>query len=396
MFRAALLFACTVSLFGANGGRIYYLTFGSRGSGGRVMSANDDGSGLTTVVDGRNAGPDGIVVDAATKKIYWTNMGKVSANDGTIERSDLDGSNLTTIVPAAGTWTPKQLKLDAKHGKLYWSDREGMRIMRANLDGSNIETLVETAQGDDARKDARNWCVGIALDVDGGKIYWTQKGSGRQRPYLPRQLSMAHRDIETLFDALPEPIDMDLDLGKHMMYWTDRGDPPTGNTVSRAPMDPGKAQQEILVRGLKEGIGIALDLKGGRMFYTDLGGNVYSARLDGSDSKVLLTGQGSPHRHYVDSALAAGSETSPRGLKENAGFAPRVGITMTGAAAERSSRPRPSGSSRRVSDILSTRSMARTSLASALVANVEATPAAPARPVRPTRWMKSSGACGRS
>ena len=121
-------------------------------------------------------------------------MGNVSANDGTIERSDLDGSNLTTIVPKAGTWTPKQLKLDAKHGKLYWSDREGMRIMRANADGSNIETLVETAQGDAARKDARNpgaW--GSALDVDGGKVYWTQKGSGGNGRDLPHEPGNSER-----------------------------------------------------------------------------------------------------------------------------------------------------------------------------------------------------------
>lgn len=290
MFRAALLFVLTVSLFGSEGGRIYYLTLGSRGSGGRVMSANDDGSGLRTVVDGRNAGPDGIVVDTATKRIYWTNMGRAAANDGTIESSALDGADLKTVVPAAGTWTPKQLKLDAKYGKLYWSDREGMRIMRANLDGSQIETLVETAQGDEARKDARNWCVGMALDVDGGKMYWSQKGSGNNGRIFRANLDGSQ--IETLFDNLPEPIDIDLDLGHRMMYWTDRGDPPAGNTVSRAPMDTGKGKQEILVRGLKEGIGIALDVKGGRMFYTDLGGNVYSAKLDGSDNRVLLSGQG--------------------------------------------------------------------------------------------------------
>lgn len=287
-------------------GRIFFLSIGGRGAGGRVSSANDDGSDLKVVQGGRTAGPDGIVVDAATKKIYWTNMGNVAANDGTIERVDLDGSNLTTVVPAAGTWTPKQLKLDAKHGKLYWSDREGMRIMRSNLDGSNIETLVETAQGDDARKDARNWCVGIALDIDGGKVYWTQKGSGgngrifRASLEIPKGQDALHRkDIETLFDALPEPIDMDLDLAHRVMYWTDRGDPPQGNNVSRAPMDPPKGydpktrkDQQILVGGLKEGIGISLDLKGGRMFYTDLSGAVYRANLDGSDAKTILTGQG--------------------------------------------------------------------------------------------------------
>jgi DNA-binding beta-propeller fold protein YncE len=286
-------------------GRIFYLNIGGQG-GGRVSSANDDGTDLKVVLGGRTAGPDGIVVDTATKKIYWTNMGRPAANDGTLERVDLDGSNLTTIVPAAGTWTPKQLKLDAKHGKLYWSDREGMRIMRSNLDGSNIETLVETAQGDDARKDATNWCVGIALDIDGGKVYWTQKGSGgngrifRANLEIPKGQDAAHRkDIETLFDALPEPIDMDLDLAHRVMYWSDRGDPPRGNNISRAPMDPPKGfdakarkDQEILVGGLKEGIGISLDLKGGRMFYTDLSGAVYRANLDGSNAKTILTGQG--------------------------------------------------------------------------------------------------------
>jgi hypothetical protein len=280
-------------------GQIYFLTIGGRGVKGSVRSANDDGSDLKTLVDGQTAGPDGIAVDTATKKIYWTNMGKPSANDGTILRSDLDGGNVTTIVPAAGTWTPKQLKLDAKHGKLYWSDREGMRIMRSNLDGSDIETLVETAQGDTAREDATNWCVGIALDVNGGKVYWTQKGSGgngrifRANLDIPKGQDALHRtDIETLFDKLPEPIDMDLDLASHVMYWSDRGDPPRGNTVSRAPMGPDKGEQQILVTGLKEGIGMALDLRDKRMFYTDLSGNVYSANTDGTDQKVLLSGQG--------------------------------------------------------------------------------------------------------
>ena len=295
---ATVLFAAENNSIASHPGRLFYLSIGGAG-GGRVLSVNDDGTDLKVILGARTAGPDGIVVDTASKKIYWTNMGNASANDGTIERSDLDGGNLITIVPKAGTWTPKQLKLDSKYGKLYWSDREGMRVMRSNIDGSNIETLVETAQGDAARKDAANWCVGIALDVDGGKVYWTQKGKGgdgrifRANLEIPQGQDALHRkDIEVLFDGLPEPIDMDLDLTHRMMYWTDRGDPPRGNTVSRAPMDrPG--HQEILTSGLKEGIGIALDVNGGRMYYTDLGGSVYSARLDGSDSKTLLAGQGS-------------------------------------------------------------------------------------------------------
>jgi DNA-binding beta-propeller fold protein YncE len=248
---------------------------------------------------------DGIVVDPVARHIFWTNMGKMKADDGSIERIDLDGKNLTTVVPTGGTFTPKQLKLDKKNGKLYWSDREGMRVMRSNLDGSNIETLVKTGHGEAARLDPRNWCVGIALDMERGKIYWTQKGGDnagtgsirRASMNLPKGEDPALRsDVEVLFDGLPEPIDLDVDPGRRMLYWTDRGDPPRGNTVNRAPMDaPADKKRmapEILASDLHEGIGIALDLKGGRMFFTDLGGAVYSAHLDGSGKKVLLTGQG--------------------------------------------------------------------------------------------------------
>jgi DNA-binding beta-propeller fold protein YncE len=282
-------------------GRLFFLDL----SAGRVLTANPDGSDLKTIVrEGRRL-PDGIAVDVGAGHIYWTNMGNPSANDGSIERADLDGKNITKVVPVGGTFTPKQLQLDKKIGKLYWSDREGMRVMRCNLDGSRIETLVDTSRGD-ARpgKDARKWCVGAAVDVKGGKLYWTQKGpdkAGKGRIFpanieIPKGQTPANRnDIELLFDNLPEPIDMDLDLGNRMMYWTDRGDPPRGNTVNRAPMDAGpgnRKEPEIVFNHLLEGIGLTLDLKNGRMFLTDLAGSVYSANLDGSNKKTLFVGEG--------------------------------------------------------------------------------------------------------
>ena len=140
-------------------GRLFFLDLG----GGRVMSANPDGSDLKTIVSEGRKLPDGLIVDVEAAHIYWTNMGNPNANDGSIDRSDIDGKNLTTIIPAGGTFTPKQIQLDKKNGKLYWSDREGMRVMRSNLDGSDVETLVDTSQGDSRPgKDARKWCVGIA------------------------------------------------------------------------------------------------------------------------------------------------------------------------------------------------------------------------------------------
>jgi CoA-transferase family III len=43
-----------------------------------------------------------------------------------------------------------------------------------------------------------------------------------------------------------------------------------------------------------EGIGLALDLRGGRMFVTDFAGSVYSSNLDGSNKTTLLVAQGNP------------------------------------------------------------------------------------------------------
>jgi hypothetical protein len=281
--------------------RLFFLDLAA----GRVLSVNTDGSDLKVIVEEGRKLPDGLAVDAAAGQLYWTNMGNLKANDGSILRSDLDGKHMTTIIAPGGTFTPKQIQIDKVNGKLYWSDREGMRVMRANLDGSNIETLVDTSEGD-ARPgpDARKWCVGIALDAAEGKLYWTQKGgdnAGEGRLFRanvdipPGHTAARRKDIELLYENLPEPIDLELDSRTRMVYWTDRGDPPRGNTVNRAPMDPApgsRKEPEILLSHLMEGIGLALDRTGGRMFVTDFAGSLYSANLDGSDRKTLLFGQG--------------------------------------------------------------------------------------------------------
>ena len=247
--------------------------------------------------------PDGVAVDVAAGHVYWTNMGVPSRNDGSIERADLDGKNRRFIVAPGGTFTPKQLHLDRANGKLYWSDREGMRVMRANLDGSQIETLVQTGKGEDDRRDQTRWCVGITVDPGRRQFYWTQKGGDnagvgrilRAGIDIPKGDTAATRsDVEVLFDGLPEPIDLEIDRERRMLYWTDRGNPPRGNTVNRAPIDgrPGQTAPQIVISDLMEGIGLALDVPGNRLFVTDLAGSLYVARLDGTGKRTLLAAQG--------------------------------------------------------------------------------------------------------
>ncbi|HVP84023.1 MAG TPA: hypothetical protein VMS78_04805 [Rhizomicrobium sp.] len=276
-------------------GRLFVLD----ASGARLFVMNTDGSEKKILANGCRI-PDGIAVDAQAGNIYWSNMGVPSVNDGSIERIDIDGGNRRTIVPVGGTFTPKQIHLDKANGRIYWCDREGMRVMRCNLDGSKRETLVASGSEGD-RHDQTRWCVGITIDPLREKIYWTQKGpdnAGLGRIFragieMPKGERATDRsDIEIVHEGLPEPIDLELDLESRVLYWTDRGDPPLGNTVNRVPIDRPGARPEIVFDHLMEGIGIALDIANGRMFMTDLAGSVYSARLDGSDRKAVAAVQG--------------------------------------------------------------------------------------------------------
>jgi hypothetical protein len=192
------------------------------------------------------------------------------------------------------------MQIDTANGFIYWSDREGMRVMRARLDGSDITTLIQTGVGDEDRRDETRHCVGVAIDPVNGHLYWTQKGppnGGKGRIFragltLPPNSDPADRnDVELLFDQLPEPIDLEIDHLNRNLYWTDRGDQANGNTLNRARIsDENIGEHEILCFGLKEGIGVSLDTKNDTVYFTDLMGHIYSTTLDGFDRRVLFSG----------------------------------------------------------------------------------------------------------
>jgi hypothetical protein len=96
------------------GGRLFVLEL----SGDRIHSMNPDSSDREVIVENCHL-PDGIVVDVEAGHIYWSNMGVPNLNDGSIERADLDGGNRKIIIPQGVTFTPKQLHLEKKSGKLY-------------------------------------------------------------------------------------------------------------------------------------------------------------------------------------------------------------------------------------------------------------------------------------
>ncbi|KAE8310262.1 hypothetical protein BDV41DRAFT_590541 [Aspergillus transmontanensis] len=272
------------------------------GQNGRILHSMDGGKSVTPLVSGLR-GPDGIEISQSAGRMFWTNMGLgTSVQDGSVMCANLDGSDIRTIIPEGSVYTPKQLTIDDENHKLYFCDREGMSVHRCDFDGQNHEILV--LSGDYKTSDIEDptrWCVGIAVDVNNGKFYWTQKGPSRggkgrifraniDRPYGVNALNRS--DIETLFVGLSEPIHLGFVSETQALYWTDRGAHPSGNTLNKAYVGNKSPQMQILARQFHEPIGLKVDSINQQVYVTDLGGSLYRVSMDGGEKEVIYRGDG--------------------------------------------------------------------------------------------------------
>ncbi|RSM06176.1 hypothetical protein CEP52_005842 [Fusarium oligoseptatum] len=267
---------------------------------GEILQLDSNGQHAKTILSGQ-ALPDGIDVDGSTGRMFWTNMGKPGARDGAVYSAQTDGTDIRTLIAPGAINTPKQLCCDKQNKKLYFSDREGCAVYRCNYDGSALETLVDntkSSSGQDKQVDVLDWCVGIAVSPSHGKFYWTQKGpskGGKGRIFCAEMDNPGN--VACIMDGLPEPIDLEIDEAGSKLYWTDRGEIPSGNALLMislddtglpAPVDTTSSiKPQLLTKNLNEAIGLKLDVKNNRIFLTDLGGRIYSYDIETEKKRVI-------------------------------------------------------------------------------------------------------------
>ena len=220
-----------------------------------------------------------------TWKLYWSEWDFPGGGAAKIRRSNLDGSGVENLV-TTGLGAPGGIALDVAGGKMYWTDWETDKIQRANLDGSGVEDLITGLSSPYA----------IALDVAGGKMYWTDAVADKiQRSNLDGS------GVEDLITGLDAPGGIALDVAGGKMYWTDGGD---ADKIQRSNLD-GSGVENLVTSGLDEPEGIALDVAGGKMYWADAGffDNIQRANLDGSGVEDLVTtGIGDPRSIALDVA----------------------------------------------------------------------------------------------
>jgi hypothetical protein len=169
--------------------------------------------------------------------------------------------------------------LDIGSRQIYWAYGTFAvgGIKRANFDGSGLTTLVSDENGP----------RGILLDLQGGKMYFSQ-GLAGQEGFISRY-NLDGSGRETFLTGLSRPTQMALDLADGKIYWADSG----SLTVRRANLDG--SESEILIQRGSEIAGLALNLAAGKMYWSGFGtGMIERANLDGTGQEVLLTGLNAP------------------------------------------------------------------------------------------------------
>ena len=219
-------------------------------------------------------------------KVYWTEQ--TGDRSGSINRANLDGSDVTELVKTA--WSiPMGIAVDTANKHLYWTNSSG-KIKRANLNAKQAQNVLQNLQSP----------MDIALS--GGNIYWTQ-GNGSVR-FVNLQGTKDVRNISTGMDT-----PMSLAIGGGKVYWTEKtGD--SAGTVNSANLD-GSGAKQLAESRWSVPMGIAVDTARSRLYWTNSSGKIKRASLNGRQGHNAVDGLGMPGDMVLSNSLTAPTAAKP-------------------------------------------------------------------------------------
>jgi hypothetical protein len=245
-------------------------------------------------------------VDHQSGKLYWTTY-EASRQETVFSRMNVDGTDVEHDVFRVSTGSHiRAVAIDGAAGRIYWgrSDDSGV-IERANLDGSGIETLIASAGG--------QFLPSLALDLESGKMYWPTFRLYTSNGAIHRA-DLDGGNVETVVAHLNRPIQVALDPSARRLYWTDSQE----NHIGSADLTDGQNARTVVV-GLSSPAGLTLDLQARKIYWVNMGDEtIERANLDGSDVERFLNVGGTSFRVEIGpEAPVAVSETAWSQIKRS-------------------------------------------------------------------------------
>jgi len=249
------------------------------------ISHIDNNHNQDVVVSGLNS-PVQIDIDVQNKKIYW-------ADHRLIQRSDLDGKNVETVLDTDNIPEPNLFPfyfgvvVDTDNGVLYCSDAYNDRILVADLDGMNATAVWSGVNGGgfggqrymaiDPENEFVYWCVGR---IAGGGDY-----SIRRMDYKGR-----HPTVVMSGSSWGDFNAIHLDVENQIMYWSNR----TLGRIEASGIDGDTV--DVVVSGLANPGGITVDNDCNMVYWSDQTENTISRySLIQQDTEVIVSGTNSPN-----------------------------------------------------------------------------------------------------
>lgn len=258
---------------------------------GSIRRVGTDGSGLVTLVD-VGGGLLGVEVDQVAEKLYWSD-----SRNFVIRRGNLDGSDATDFV-SSGLAFPSAMFIDPPNGRLYWGDQSLEELGAVNLDGSGPAPFLTVS-----------FHRGIAVDAAAGHVYFTTSVTAATGRVMRAGLD-GNDQVPLINPASSffKPASIALDLPGGKMYWTDL----VSATIRRANLDGSQMETVYTDPFGRSPRGLALDLENSRMYwgqdteFEGVGGAIYVANLDGTNLDFVATGLG-----YVNDLVVVPGDVSP-------------------------------------------------------------------------------------
>ena len=246
------------------------------------------GGMITTLVTNIS---NGLSLSAGLGRIYWI-------DGSSIYKAQLgEGYSATNLFYYYGT--PKSVCVDAAGSKLYWTavpDYYGSGgIMRSDPLGGSRESWAQVWHSGDAVP----WF--LAVDSASGRLYYLRMYYHYEPPHPrategvksdPVSASIEWTDTATFSAHFVRgglgrsggmAVDSGLSAGARYVYWTDI----EGGRIGRCKIDG--TYWTWLIIGLASPKGIAVDILGGRLYWSDDAG-IHRANLDGTGQELIYPG----------------------------------------------------------------------------------------------------------
>lgn len=223
-------------------------------------------------------------------RLFWAPFGNG------VSWTDISEPDLMTLNSLSGT---SAIGVDRTRGRVYFEYQDTIEKIAVHH--------IESGITEDFVTSGLSILGGIAVDEQTGVVYWTN--------FITSDIWRANPDgsnVVKIADANTNPSGLAIDTVNDFIYYLTYNQ----TRLYRTDLD-GNNSLDVSGALPGQGVDVAVDPAGGKVYYTQRTGAVYRANLDGSNHETLITGQSivqglsidvdSNKVYWIDAVAASGT-----------------------------------------------------------------------------------------